>query len=420
MAQVTEATIKRLFTMAGNRCAYRGCDLPLVDQLTKKVTGRICHIKGNKLGSKRHDRLQSDAERQGFDNLILMCPTHHDIIDSDEQIFTEEVLRALKSEHEAKVPNQNPNPEVALAELFVANAIVNGSIVNIAGQTGGQAANLILNNYLAQPSQVSEWQRELENRQLLDPTSADFACTKYAKHLGMIDPQGKFYPTRTTAALFAQASRPFFSTADELDLVKWMASNQRRYEPCFEMPYVPSGAPVLRGTSRIWHDGQMAHSSHAYLKYIAIERNGFVEQGFAPAGLIGENQSVYYALTLAHFIGFLRFIHDLAEYAKIDKASINIGIAIRGTLGIKLKCLVIGEDQPMRAPINTKLPSCSGFLFHRSGLGADWNFDEIAYEFAESLIEHWDCTRPSWVPMPEFTDRIYTGGFFKKHFSDWR
>jgi len=41
----------------------------------------FCHIKGNKPGSKRHDPNQSETERQGFANLLLMCPIHHDVID---------------------------------------------------------------------------------------------------------------------------------------------------------------------------------------------------------------------------------------------------------------------------------------------------------------------------------------------------
>ena len=51
------------------------------------MTARICHIKGNKPSSKRHDPSQPEEERQGFDNLTLMCPVHHDVSDADDITF---------------------------------------------------------------------------------------------------------------------------------------------------------------------------------------------------------------------------------------------------------------------------------------------------------------------------------------------
>src|SRR5579859_7967257 len=74
MGKPSVPTQKRLFAVSGNRCAYRNCPQPLVDETTGKVTARICHIKGNKLTSKRHDASQPEEERQAFANLILMCP----------------------------------------------------------------------------------------------------------------------------------------------------------------------------------------------------------------------------------------------------------------------------------------------------------------------------------------------------------
>ena len=105
MSDPSVATIKRLYAVSGNRCAFPKCPAPLVHG--NKVTGRVCHIKGAKPGSARYDAKQSDAERHSFSNLILMCPIHHDVIDADELAYTEERLHRLKVTHEsAQIPTE--------------------------------------------------------------------------------------------------------------------------------------------------------------------------------------------------------------------------------------------------------------------------------------------------------------------------
>ena len=42
----------------------------------------------------------SDIEVNDYDNLILLCPTHHTLIDKEDKIYTVEVLRQMKQEHE--------------------------------------------------------------------------------------------------------------------------------------------------------------------------------------------------------------------------------------------------------------------------------------------------------------------------------
>ena len=41
----TVATIKRLFAVAGNRCAFAGCEERLVDEGSGTIMGEVCHIK---------------------------------------------------------------------------------------------------------------------------------------------------------------------------------------------------------------------------------------------------------------------------------------------------------------------------------------------------------------------------------------
>lgn len=91
-------TVKRLFAVARNRCAFKKCRRPLVEA-SGVVVGEICHIKGRP-GGPRFDPNQRDEERHGYDNLILMCPEHHKVIDDDVATYTADVLSALKKDHE--------------------------------------------------------------------------------------------------------------------------------------------------------------------------------------------------------------------------------------------------------------------------------------------------------------------------------
>lgn len=92
-------TVKRLFALSNNRCAYPNCSFPIVEE-SGTVLGIICHIKARNKNGPRYDALQTDKERHGFDNLMLMCGGHSKLIDSDPDRFTVEMLIEMKAVHE--------------------------------------------------------------------------------------------------------------------------------------------------------------------------------------------------------------------------------------------------------------------------------------------------------------------------------
>ena len=150
--------IKRLFAVSGNRCAFPKCDVPLVDESSGKVTGKICHIKARKSDGPRYDPNQSDEERDAFENLLLMCPLHHDIIDSDPESYTVTRLKEIKDKHESlNVGGSEPSDDVA--KQFIANITSNiishGSIIFTQHQMGGQVAHSIV-NVGQQPRQIGQ------------------------------------------------------------------------------------------------------------------------------------------------------------------------------------------------------------------------------------------------------------------------
>lgn len=87
--------------LSGNTCAFPNCPVPLVDE-GGVITAEICHIKAKNAGGKRYDASQTNQERDDFENLILMCPIHHTVIDADEEVFTIELLQQIKKNHNTK------------------------------------------------------------------------------------------------------------------------------------------------------------------------------------------------------------------------------------------------------------------------------------------------------------------------------
>ncbi len=97
MSYPSTKTIKKLFALSGNKCAFPKCSMSLVDEDSGSVVAEICHIKARNLDGARYDATQTDKQRNAFENLILMCPIHHKIIDDDEESSTVERLQEIKA-----------------------------------------------------------------------------------------------------------------------------------------------------------------------------------------------------------------------------------------------------------------------------------------------------------------------------------
>lgn len=95
-----------LWARAAGRCEFEGCNCILtVDELTQDTEneGQIAHIVA---ASKKGPRGTGDSEalQDNIDNLMLLCPRHHKLIDgSNEQKFTTELLHAMKRKHEERI-----------------------------------------------------------------------------------------------------------------------------------------------------------------------------------------------------------------------------------------------------------------------------------------------------------------------------
>ncbi len=128
-----------------------------MDLSAGKVTGRISHIKARSSGGPRYDPLQTEEERHHFDNLLLLCPIHHDVIDDDPLSYSVERLTQMKLEHESAPQKVDELDPATVNQLIVGiedNTVTHGSIVFSQNQMGGQIAHSI-QNFGSQPRQVS-------------------------------------------------------------------------------------------------------------------------------------------------------------------------------------------------------------------------------------------------------------------------
>jgi hypothetical protein len=96
-------TERALFRLAKGTCYYPRCEVPVITVADgHAIVGvEIAHIRGAKKGSSRFDESMTDQERAAFPNLILLCNTHHKLVDRLEpHRYTVEVLTEWKTANE--------------------------------------------------------------------------------------------------------------------------------------------------------------------------------------------------------------------------------------------------------------------------------------------------------------------------------
>lgn len=94
----TQKTVKHLFALSGNQCAFPTCMNKLVDGRGILI-GQICHIEAAEEDGQRFNPKQTDEERRSFENLILLCANHH-IETNDIETYKVAVMQKMKADHE--------------------------------------------------------------------------------------------------------------------------------------------------------------------------------------------------------------------------------------------------------------------------------------------------------------------------------
>lgn len=96
-----------LWVKSGGRCQYRGCNKSLMqDILTKRNFNQayIAHIVADVAGGPRGDKVRSPLLSDDLTNLMLLCDTHHRLIDKEDVAgHPETLLKSMKQEHEDRI-----------------------------------------------------------------------------------------------------------------------------------------------------------------------------------------------------------------------------------------------------------------------------------------------------------------------------
>lgn len=107
---ISEKNLKILWSRAGGRCSFPLCNTSLIQEGTGNdtpvVIGEIAHIVARHSEGPRGKELFQEVDRDILENLILLCPVHHVIIDQQPHTYTVEVLTQMKNQHEQSMKAQ--------------------------------------------------------------------------------------------------------------------------------------------------------------------------------------------------------------------------------------------------------------------------------------------------------------------------
>lgn len=104
---IPKNTERNLSLLSKNRCAFPNCTQALYIQEKNIYIGEICHIEALNETGARFNPNQTNEERNSLSNLILMCPTHHTLIDKKPEEYTVSKLKEFKKNHENNISTQD-------------------------------------------------------------------------------------------------------------------------------------------------------------------------------------------------------------------------------------------------------------------------------------------------------------------------
>ena len=104
---ITAKTRKMLWGRAGARCSFDACQIELIklsDEGTEDaVLGEEAHIIAQRKDGPRGETPIESSRIDLYENLILLCPTHHTLVDAQPAEYTVDVLHQMKKTHESWV-----------------------------------------------------------------------------------------------------------------------------------------------------------------------------------------------------------------------------------------------------------------------------------------------------------------------------
>lgn len=96
----SDATLKELFALSGNQCAYPACRHVVIDDFGN-VVAQIAHIHAVRPGAARYDQSVAEDDLRRPANLMVLCYEHH-IATDDVSLYPPARMREMKRQHEGR------------------------------------------------------------------------------------------------------------------------------------------------------------------------------------------------------------------------------------------------------------------------------------------------------------------------------
>lgn len=151
--------LKLLYAESANLCAFPGCGqrLAMTDESSGQAVtvGEAAHIVASQRQGPRGRVPISDEERdRRASNRVLLCSTHHTTVDRQPLVYTVEVLRQMKVDHQARHGPVAPTPprlpaleterlQSSLLPVLGLPVVVASASLRDASLSEGQAAGLL-------------------------------------------------------------------------------------------------------------------------------------------------------------------------------------------------------------------------------------------------------------------------------------
>ncbi len=179
VTSITDKNKYLLWVKSGGRCQYRGCNCSLTqDILTKRNFNQayIAHIVADVPGGPRGDAVRSPLLKDDITNLMLLCDTHHRLIDrADVAGHPEKLLLEMKKEHENRIETVTAIDQDRQSHILTYKANVGVFTPELSYQTVSQylqpeyfpamadTIDLSLSNSIQKDSTPAYWTTEVEN-----------------------------------------------------------------------------------------------------------------------------------------------------------------------------------------------------------------------------------------------------------------
>src|SRR5205809_5999734 len=102
----SQRDLKTLWGLSGGVCAFPGCNVLVIDSLEDSpplVIGEVAHILASSDKGPRPTASDPILSLDQYENLLILCPTHHTLIDKRPDLYPESALRQWKKAHEAAI-----------------------------------------------------------------------------------------------------------------------------------------------------------------------------------------------------------------------------------------------------------------------------------------------------------------------------